>query len=813
MNQKFLALNHEKNSHHFHRIHPREQLFPTTQRKIYNPKTLIMRNLATLILTFITVFSYSQDRNRQINNVKAFAKMYGYVRYFHPSDEAASINWEKFAIYGSNEVLNAANDDVLLNRLRELFYPIAPSVMIFKKSSPQLFEVNKITPPNINEFKTIAWQHSGLGVNNLSAYKSIRINRPASQYTMSGNASAQFTQFLDAKPLQGKEIRFSGWMKVELKENEEGTGYFWLGVDTESGMGPYYTMNERPFATTDWREYSLSGKITSKASRIGYGAKLTGKGKILVDDLKLQVKEGNEWKDIAIMNSSFENVDKDGPADWDVQSIGFTKPGFDSSYSYTININDKHDGKSSFEVFSIENNAQKKGTISKNLFDQHSIPGETVEKPISETLRAIIPLALYGKEDHTYPVGDSVLLRKLKVNINQFSKTANKGTDLALRLGDVAITWNIFKHFFPYWEDASKDAEIILTQTLQKSVLDKTELDFKQTLQLMTEPLNDGHIKVYLNGDVSEEFQPNILIDIAENKVVVEKVADTFLEKYILPGDIVEKIDGRAVTLIVKEKENYISGSPQWKNSRILTNLLAGAENTELILSLNRNGNTFDQAVIRRHNMIEYYNAADNERKKSGEIEEGIYYIDLAKLPADSIKKWANKLSAAKAVICDLRCYPNGNHNLINYLLKENVQTKSMFVPRILYPDHAKVSYAEFGWNMKPEQPHFTGKIVFLTDGRAISYAESFMGYIKDFKLATIIGGPTAGTNGNINRFTLPGGYTVVWTGMLVKNHDGSKHHIRGVVPDIPTQRTIKGIAEGRDELLLRALEFIKEGK
>ena len=152
------------------------------------------------------------------------------------------------------------------------------------------------------------------------------------------------------------------------------------------------------------------------------------------------------------------------------------------------------------------------------------------------------------------------MLRELKININQFSKTANKGTDLALRLGDVAITWNIFKHFFPYWEDASKDAEIILTQALYKSVHDKTELDFKQTLQLMTEPLNDGHIKVYLNGDVSEEFQPNILIDIAENKVVVDKVADTFLEKYIRPGDIIEKIDGRAVTLIVKEKENYFPG-------------------------------------------------------------------------------------------------------------------------------------------------------------------------------------------------------------------------------------------------------------
>ena len=773
-------------------------------------KRFTMRYLVILILSAISTFIYGQNTNRQVDNVKTFAKLYGYVRYFHPSDEAASMDWEKFAIYGSNEVMNTANEDELLKKLKELFYPIAPSVLIFKETSSQSFDIRKITPPDTNDYKTIAWQHSGLGIINLGVYKSIRINRPAPLYTMSGNASAPFTQFLDAKPLQGKEVRFSGWMKVELKEDEEGTGYFWLGVDTESGMGPYYTMNERPFATTEWRQYSFTGKVTSKATRIGYGAKLTGKGKILVDDTKLQVKEGNEWKDIAIKNSSFENADKDGPVDWDVQSIGFTRPGFDSSYSYTINTNDKHDGKSSFEVFSIENKASRKGTIAKQLFDQHSNPGETIEKPISETVRAIIPLALYGNEDHTYPIGDSNLLRKLKININQFSKTANKGTHLILRLGDIVITWNIFKHFFPYWEDASKDAEIILTQALYKSVQDKTEFDFKETLQLMTEPLNDGHVKVYLDGDVSEEFQPNILIDIAENKAVVEKVADTLLEKYIHRGDIIEKIDGRAVMQIVKEKENYISGSPQWKNARVITSLLAGAENTEMILSLNRNGNTFDQTVVRRYNMIEYYNAADNERKKSGEMEEGIYYIDLTKLPADSLKKWANKLSAAKAVIFDLRGYGKGS-NPINYLLDENVQTKSMFVPRIIYPDYANISFTEYGWNLKPEQPHFAGKIIFITDGRAISASESVMGYIKDFKLATIIGGATAGTNGNINRFSLPGGYHIVWTGMLVKNHDGSKHHIRGIVPDVTVKRTIKGMKEGRDELLEKAMELAEK--
>ena len=27
------------------------------------------------------------------------------------------------------------------------------------------------------------------------------------------------------------------------------------------------------------------------------------------------------------------------------------------------------------------------------------------------------------------------------------------------------------------------------------------------------------------------------------------------------------------------------------------------------------------------------------------------------------------------------------------------------------------------------------------------------------------VGGPSAGTNGNINPFTLPGGYRIIWTG------------------------------------------------
>jgi len=45
----------------------------------------------------------------QVKNVRAFAKLYGYVRYFHPSDAAAETDWEKFAIHGVRQARDATD--------------------------------------------------------------------------------------------------------------------------------------------------------------------------------------------------------------------------------------------------------------------------------------------------------------------------------------------------------------------------------------------------------------------------------------------------------------------------------------------------------------------------------------------------------------------------------------------------------------------------------------------------------------------------------------------------------------------------------
>jgi len=134
-----------------------------------------------------------------------------------------------------------------------------------------------------------------------------------------------------------------------------------------------------------------------------------------------------------------------------------------------------------------------------------------------------------------------------------------------------------------------------------------------------------------------------------------------------------------------------------------------------------------------------------------------------------------------------------------------------MHIAKIVGPFGRTAGWQSVGWNLTPAAPRLAGKVVFLTDGRAISYAESVMSYIAGRHLATIVGSPTAGTNGNIATFQVPGEFTIVFTGMRVTGHDGAAvHHLVGVKPDVAVSPTLAGIRAGHDDVLDRALSLIR---
>ncbi len=188
----------------------------------------------------------------------------------------------------------------------------------------------------------------------------------------------------------------------------------------------------------------------------------------------------------------------------------------------------------------------------------------------------------------------------------------------------------------------------------------------------------------------------------------------------------------------------------------------------------------------------------------------GIVYFDLDGAEATALTELMPVLTGARGIVFDLRGYPNSAaFELVLHLIDGPATSAQWKIPIVTLPDHEGWDWATSGWQLEPTSPRIEAALAFPTDGRAISYAESIMDIVEHYHLGEIVGSTTAGTNGNVNPFELPGGFTVWWTGMKVLKHDGSRHHGVGIQPTIPVVPTAAGIADGSDEVLEKAVEVL----
>ena len=68
-------------------------------------KEIIVFLLVVSIISCVENPDLSKNANvHKIENLKAFAKTYGFIRYFHPSDEASDIDWGYLALYGAQQI-------------------------------------------------------------------------------------------------------------------------------------------------------------------------------------------------------------------------------------------------------------------------------------------------------------------------------------------------------------------------------------------------------------------------------------------------------------------------------------------------------------------------------------------------------------------------------------------------------------------------------------------------------------------------------------------------------------------------------------
>jgi C-terminal processing protease CtpA/Prc len=105
--------------------------------------------------------------------------------------------------------------------------------------------------------------------------------------------------------------------------------------------------------------------------------------------------------------------------------------------------------------------------------------------------------------------------------------------------------------------------------------------------------------------------------------------------------------------------------------------------------------------------------------------------------------------------------------------------------------------------------PTYPGKTVALIDERTLSQAEHAALFLRAANGTLLVGSPSAGANGDVTRFTLPGGVVVSFSGQQVLLPDGSRLQRVGLKPDVEVRPTIAGVRAGRDEVLEKALELL----
>jgi SAM-dependent methyltransferase/C-terminal processing protease CtpA/Prc len=576
-----------------------------------------------------------------LEHLRAFAKLYGYVKYFHPSDEAAAIDWQRFAIHGAAIVGGTSTRAELVAALQRLFAPISPTLQLLDSPSPPADALPQREPSGLTR---IAWQHRGDGV--------------------------------DLAPADAAQSKYE---------------------------------SQRMYRTA-----SLSAIESARR-----------------------------------------------------------KPRADL------------------------------------LFPVHPEAGETIDKELAPGLWCRLPLTVTADAQHTYPRADARALADLERELRGIDLETATADAEPVRLAGVVIAWNVFQHFYPYFDVVPVDWDRQLTDGLRRARADATPRDFLVTLRSVLASLRDGHITVR-HALTSAWAGLPIRVDFVEGRVVVAEAA---IDSTFAAGDIVRAVDGVDATAFLESGARLISGSEQRARAMALSTFGLGEEGSVASVTVERDGAARDVSVRRRSP----YRWPEPSRPPidvlsgapSAVMEASICYVDLSRADMASIETRLMQLSAADAVIFDLRGYPKNNHDILRHLIDRPVASAQWRVPLVIYPDRERSAGVDTSgrWRLEPKAPRFSGRAVFITDARAISYAESVMGIVEHYQLADIVGAPTAGANGNVNRFDLPGGYKVAWTGMQVLKHDGSQHHLIGIRPTVPAERTIAGVRAGRDELLEKAIE------
>lgn len=362
-----------------------------------------------------------------------------------------------------------------------------------------------------------------------------------------------------------------------------------------------------------------------------------------------------------------------------------------------------------------------------------------------------------------------------------------------LRLLGLSRYWNIINYFFPYKYRIGQNWDSVLVDMVPKFKDSHDTISFHLAMLELIANINDSHagfVTKYTNQYFGFKWPP-FKCKIIDNKaIVIGFYNDSLCKKNdILFGDVFLKVGNLTIEDIIKEKSKYIGASNEATKLRNSYYAIFNGKSDSVNATLERNGVIVEKTIYRYHFKDFKYKWTDDNKKDTCEILDGnIGYINLGLLQTKQTQRYLNKLKDTKAIIFDVRNYPNGTmYRIANFINADKRPFAKFTNPDISYP--GVYHYTKPYYCGRKNKTPYRGKVILLFNEESQSHAEFTLMALQTAPNVISIGSQTAGADGNVSLITLPGNYKTYMTGIGVYYPDGRETQRIGIVPDIECNR------------------------
>jgi C-terminal processing protease CtpA/Prc len=378
--------------------------------------------------------------------------------------------------------------------------------------------------------------------------------------------------------------------------------------------------------------------------------------------------------------------------------------------------------------------------------------------------------------------------------------------------------WNIIQYLYPYKNLFKENWNDVLSEFLPKFINTTGELDYKLTVLALIARIHDTHANIWGNDETLQAYKganyAPINVKFVENQAIVTGFIKTKSGNApeLQKGDIIVRVNNKSLDKIIQEKLSITPASNYSTQLRDIARDLLRTNDSVLNITYKRGNSIFPLTLKcyspKNINVYENYYKKDTCFKL---ITPEIGYIYPGTIKNNYLSKIMSEVQKTKGLIIDLRCYPSEFivFSLGEYLMPDSISFVKFSNTSLNTP--GLFTYTKALIVGKSNKEYFKGKVIILVNEITQSQAEYTTMALRVAPNATVLGSTTAGADGNVSQFTLPGWINTMISGIGVYYPDGKETQRIGMIPDIVIKPTIKGIKQDRDELIEKAIELINK--